>query len=83
MRVIAEIPHELFKISIFSWNGKFIIKIELDQFEQSFKIKEDDVSGLEDVKKIVDEEFLDVAFQNFLGMRKGFADAFNRMQHNF
>jgi hypothetical protein len=83
MRVIAEIPHELFKISIFSWNGKFIIKLELDQYEQSFKVSENDVSGLEAVKKIVDEPFLELAFQNFLQMRLAFSDSFNRQQSNF
>jgi hypothetical protein len=78
MRVIAEIPHELFKISVFSWNGKFIIKLELDQYEQSFKVSENDVTGLDAVLKMVDEAFLDKAFQNFLSMRAAFLEAFSK-----
>jgi hypothetical protein len=83
MRVIAEIPHDLFRISIFSWNSRFIVKIELDQFEQLFKIPENDISGLEQVKSLIDEEFLDAVFQNFLNMRNAFGKSYAKLQDNF
>jgi hypothetical protein len=78
MRIVAEIPHNQIKISIFSWNSKYIIKLELGNFEQSFKIKEQDVSGLEDIKKIISEEFLNNAFNNFLKMRENFNSSFQK-----
>lgn len=79
MRIIAEIPHPQFKISIFSWNSKYIIKIELSNYEQSFKIKEQDVSGLDDVKKIIDEKFLEQALKNFIAMRAAFVESFQKL----
>lgn len=51
MRVVAEIPHPRYKIQLFSYNAKYLLKIELAQFEQVFKIAEADVMGLEEVKK--------------------------------
>jgi hypothetical protein len=58
MRIVDEIPHERFKIQIFSYNSKYTLKIELDQFEQSFKIGELDVMGTDDIKSMVTTEFL-------------------------
>jgi hypothetical protein len=58
MRVIAEIPHSHFKIQIFSWNGKYQLKIEIDQYEQTYKVSETNVNGLDDVKALITEDFL-------------------------
>lgn len=79
MRVVDEIPHELFKITIFSWNAKYIIKFELDNFEQVYKISEDAVSGLAEIKNIVNEAFLDEVFEHFISMRASFTKAFQHL----
>ena len=52
MRVLANIPHPLMRISITSWNEKFQLRFELDRFEQVFKIGQDEVSSLEAVKQM-------------------------------
>ena len=58
MRVIAELPHPEFKISIFSMNQKFIVKIERGILEQSYKIPEMDLTdGVNSVFELLDEEF--------------------------
>jgi hypothetical protein len=75
MRTVAEIPHELFKITVFSYNSKYILKIELDSYEQVFKISEDSDYNLEDIKAILNENFLDEAFKVFLSMRENFTKA--------
>ena len=79
MRILSEIPHSHFKITIFSWNAKYIVKIELANFEQVFKIKEEDVTGIDDIKKMLDDEFLDAAFQRFVNMRSSFSKAFHKI----
>jgi hypothetical protein len=78
MRVVAEIPHSKFKIQIFHYNSKFILKIELDHFEQIYKINELDVFGVEDVKKMITEELLSDTFDRFLAMRKNWSTAFKQ-----
>ena len=77
MRLVKEIPHERYKIQIFQYNGKFIVKIELGQFEQTFKIGELDVDGLSDVEKMVTTEILNNALARFVEMRKDWTKAFN------
>lgn len=69
MRVIAEIPHSHFKIQIFNWNSKYLVKIEIDKYEQTFKIAETDVNGLEDVKALLTDEFLSGVMNRMISMR--------------
>jgi hypothetical protein len=82
VRTIAEIPHHTFKISIFSYNSKYIVKIELSQYEQSFKINEADVVGLEDVKKMITDKFLEKCMDRFLTMREDWTKSFSELNRN-
>ncbi len=76
MRVIEEIPHPKFKIQIFSYNAKYIVKIELGQFEQTYKISETDVMGLDDVKAMINDELLKSCIHRFVSMREDWNNAF-------
>ena len=80
MRTVAEIPHHTFRISIFSYNAKYIVKIELAQYEQLFKIAETDVAGLEDLKKMISDEFLENCMERFLTMRTDWTKSFSSLQ---
>jgi hypothetical protein len=76
MRVIADIPHPKYKIQIFSYNAKYLVKIEIGQFEQVFKINETDVFGLEDVKAMITDELLENTLGRFVTMRSDWENAF-------
>lgn len=76
MRVVAEVPHQRFKIQIFSYNGKYLLKIELAQYEQTFKINESDVNGVEDIKKMVTTELLTNCLHRFIQMRTDWEQAY-------
>jgi len=53
MRVIKEFPFNQFiKATLFSWNGKYILKLESGNLEQTYKISELDVSGQAEVEEI-------------------------------
>lgn len=78
MRVVAEIPHPRYKIQIFSYNGKFLLKIELGQFEQIFKIPETDVMGLEEIQRMVTPELLKNTLDRFVTMRADWEAAFQQ-----
>lgn len=82
MRVIADIPHERYKIQVFSYNSKYIVKIELGQFEQVFKIGELDVIGLEEVKSMITEELLTNCLNRFISMRADWEKAFSQKNIN-
>lgn len=78
MRVVADIPHPRYKIQVFLYNAKYMVKIELGQFEQVYKIAEADVNGLEDVKRMVTEDLLKNALDRFLTMRTDWESAFKQ-----
>jgi hypothetical protein len=82
MRVVADIPHARYKIQIFSYNAKYLVKIELGQFEQVFKINEAHVLGLEDVKRMVTDELLKNSLDRFLSMRTDWEQAFKLKDNN-
>jgi len=78
MRVVAEIPHPRYKIQIHSYNGKYLVKIELGQFEQTYKIAESDVMSLDEVKNMITPELLTNALQRFITMREDWEAAFQQ-----
>ena len=77
MRLVKEIPHDRYKIQIFNYNSKYIVKIELGQFEQTFKIGETDVMGLGEVEKMITTELLSNCLKRFIEMRSDWEKAFN------
>lgn len=58
MRFVQEIPHQQFRIGLYSWNGKYIVKIEAGPYEQTYKISEMDLINPEAVPTMLDEPFL-------------------------
>jgi hypothetical protein len=83
MRVVADIPHPEFKIQIFSWNGKFILKIEAGIYEQAFRINEETVGGdIEKVKTIITDDFIKNCRLRFLAMREDLGIALNNVKIN-
>lgn len=82
MRIIAELPHPEFKISIFYMNQKFIVKIERGVLEQSYKIAEMDLTdGVNSVFELLDEEFLRTVTTRFVEMGKDFNLSYHRYNY--
>jgi hypothetical protein len=82
MRIIAELPHPEFKISILNMNQKFIVKIEQGSLEQSYKIAEMDLTdGINSVFELLDEEFLKTVSARFTEMRKDYKDTYFRYNY--
>ncbi|MEL7004745.1 MAG: hypothetical protein AAFN93_18700 [Bacteroidota bacterium] len=75
MRVIKEIPHPACRISVFSWNGKYLIKLEQGPFEQTFKIDELDLTSEEDIDLILNEGFIKKGLDRFKGMFEDLSEA--------
>lgn len=79
MRIVASIPHPKFTISIFSMNDKYLLKFEAGPMEQTYKLAHTDVSGIEGVKKLVDDVFLEKVRANFNEMYLSFKEAQQRI----
>jgi hypothetical protein len=76
MRLIKDIPHERFKIQLLNYNAKYIVKIELGQFEQCYKISETDVNSLEEVERMITPKLLKNAIVRFVEMRSDWEEGF-------
>jgi hypothetical protein len=77
MRVVKEISHPDCKITIFSWNNRYLIKLEQGTLEQTFKVDEMDITE-QDVVRLIDEQFLQQASDRFLQMARALHDAMDR-----
>ena len=83
MRVIAELPHPDCKITLFSMNQKYVIKLEKGTFEQIYKISELDIpEGVNSVFELLDSEFIKSAAERFIQMRIDFNKAYKRYDSN-
>ncbi len=68
MRFVKEIPNKQFKIGLFNWNNKYIIKIESSMYEQIYKIDSYEVTNESDLDRIFDEEFINSVIKRFESM---------------
>ncbi len=68
MRIVGEIPHDVCKITLFSWNNRYLIKLELGYLEQTYKVNQFDITSEDDLYRIVDERFINEALSRFKDM---------------
>ena len=65
MRVIKEVTRGEIRVSIFSWNSKYIFKYELGPMEQTFKVSETDILEESELESFLEGEFLEEVKQRF------------------
>lgn len=80
MRIVRELSHPEYKITVFSWNNRYLIKLEQGFLEQTFKIDQLEVTNEEELIKMIDDEFLALALKRFEEMAHSFREAQHRWQ---
>ncbi|SFG90203.1 hypothetical protein [Pontibacter chinhatensis] len=78
MRVVADIPNPHVKITLHSYNGKYILKLEKANLEQIYKIEETEVMGDEGAKALIDDDFIEAVVNRFVDMRDAFVSTMRR-----
>ncbi|MCE2780084.1 MAG: hypothetical protein LW824_21210 [Algoriphagus sp.] len=68
MRVVKEVTRGDIRVSIFSWNSKYIFKYELGPMEQTFKVSETDILEEAELDGFLEGEFLEEVNQRFKEM---------------
>ncbi|WP_186756413.1 hypothetical protein [Echinicola salinicaeni] len=58
MRVLKEFTEKDIRISVFSWNNKYLIKYEQGLIEQTFKVNEMDILEESDLDAFFTADFL-------------------------
>ena len=82
MRLITEIPNPHFKITVFEWNQKYLIKLEEEGLEQTFKVGVFDVANDQALKSLIDDDFINSAKARFNDMRKSLEQALMKNQNS-
>lgn len=78
MRYIKDIPNEHFKIGLYHWNNKYIIKIESGMYEQTYKIDDYELQNPGELEVCLDKQFLATLNERFASMHEDFMEAFRR-----
>lgn len=59
MRIVGEVPHPTFKITIFQMDSKLSVKLERGLLEQTYKFRRFGlVERVEEVHRLLDDDFL-------------------------
>lgn len=81
MRYLKDIPNNQYKISLFQWNGKYIVKFEAGgHYEQTYKLDETEILAVEDIDTMLDEEFLKSVTLRFVQMAHDVRESCRRNQ---
>lgn len=79
MRIVGYIEHPIMKITVMQMNERFVLKVEANMLEQTYKFHEDDnLRTMADIEKIVDETFLKECLKRFAEMNTSRGEMYNR-----
>ena len=71
MRITGYIEHPPYHVTVFEMNHRYSVKIELEGLEQWYKIRPSEkVTGLNDIKVLLNEKFWDGVKSVFHEMKK-------------
>lgn len=59
-----------------AYMDKWIIELEGGAYKQTYKISQEAIPSIEDVKRLVSDSLLENSMERFNGMHKDFAQAF-------
>ena len=78
MRIVGEIPHPECRITLLSWNNRYLIKIEQGLLEQTYKINQFDLTGDDELARVIDEPFIRECLSRFEAMHDSLQAALAR-----
>ena len=79
MRIIGEIPHPQCKVTLYHWNNRYLIKLEKNGLEQTFKVDQFELTSDKDLQLMVDETFIQTALIRFEDMERAMAEALQKL----
>lgn len=81
MRIAGYIDHPVLKITIFQMENKLSVKLESGLFEQTYKFRTGGaVNSVEDIRKLVDDDFITEVLQEMGRMRSIRVRALERLE---
>ncbi|EOZ95442.1 hypothetical protein A33Q_2804 [Indibacter alkaliphilus LW1] len=59
MRVVKEFTKEEIRVSVYSWNNKYLLKFEIGPLEQTYKVPETEILEEQDIDAFCEGEFFE------------------------
>ncbi|MEL6658203.1 MAG: hypothetical protein AAFP77_17240 [Bacteroidota bacterium] len=79
MRILGYLDHPVFKITVFKTDTRLSLKFENGDFEQTYKFRPTEHSnGLQEIGRLLDDDFLRQVDQRFDHMKADFSGTFSR-----
>jgi len=79
MKVVKEVTVGSIRITVFSWNNKYLLKYEQGMIEQTFKISEMDLIDEEQLSIFFSEDFLSEVQKRFDEMHQSLKNQIERL----
>lgn len=79
MKVVKEVTVGSIRITVFSWNNKYLLKYEQGMTEQTFKISEMDLIDEEQLSIFFSEDFLSEVQKRFDEMHQSLKNQIERL----
>lgn len=80
MRVINESEIGPCKVTLMSWNNRYIIKLEYGLLEQTFKISQFDLDQESQLRQLLSDRFMQQAMERFAAMEQSLHEALSAIQ---
>ncbi len=82
MRLVRQIPHEHFLISLHQYNDNYLLSITLDDYQQQFKVPVSSISDLEQLEQQLTPAFYSACLQDFIRMRERWLQLLKPLQND-
>lgn len=78
MRAVETIPHPRIRIVVHAYNGKWIIEFEAAAYKQSIKIDQAAVKTIEEIRVLMNNDFLTEIETQFQNLHKAWSINFQK-----
>ena len=82
MRLVRQIPHEHFLVSLHQYNNNDLLSITLDDYQQQFKIPVSDLQSIDQLEQQLSPAFYSACLQDFIRMRERWLQLLKPLQHD-
>jgi hypothetical protein len=82
MRLVRQIPHEHFLVSLHQYNDNYLLSITLDDYQQQFKIPVADLQNIDQLEQQLNPAFYSACLQDFVRMRERWLQLLKPLQND-
>lgn len=82
MRLVRQIPHDHFLISLHQYNDNYLLSITLDDYQQQFKVPVSSITNLDQLEQELTPAFYSACLQDFIRMRERWLQLLKPLQND-